>query len=82
MTNMYDYEQEPSSDYYDAVGNCFSCGGQTSDRTSDGTFWCGCCNICGGEGQYTESCQDEECHPQCAGHEVHCKYCSGTGVAS
>ena len=35
------------------------------------------CSACDGEGVYVESCDSEDCPPNCPGHEVVCGYCHG-----
>lgn len=30
------------------------------------------CHICDDEGVYLQSCDDNDCNPQCRGHEVIC----------
>lgn len=38
------------------------------------------CHTCNGQGVYMESCSGDDCPAACAGHEVACEHCSGTGV--
>lgn len=38
------------------------------------------CYTCDGEGVYLESCDNNDCEPQCKGHEVVCYLCNGMGV--
>lgn len=37
------------------------------------------CHTCDGQGGYIEACSDQDCPPQCPGHEVACRHCNGTG---